>query len=285
MALELVRTFVTVARSGGFAPAGRLLNAPRSTLSRQISRLEDELGVRLMERTTRAVRLTEAGQRYLAQVAPAVDALESANRQMRDDATRPRGVLRVSAPIDVARDVLVHVFADMRRRAPDVEIELDVTQRRVNLVAEGFDVALRGGAKLDDSSIVAKKLATQSFALYASPRYLAQHGAPRSLSEVAEHALVAFAPGGRALPWGSLGAPNAWLRSNELGTLREAIASGLGIGTCETSLAARDARLVRVLPDTAFPGGSIYAVYPSGRRLSAKVRVFISALQAFFAAA
>ena len=149
-----------MARAGGFAEAGRRLRVPRSTLSRQIQRLEEELGVRLMERTTRRVRLTEVGESYFQRCAHALDLIDAAGGGAREAGAQPRGTLRVTAPIDIARDVLAGMLPELRRRYPDIELELEVAQRQVDLVAEGFDLALRGGERLRDSSLVARRLVT-----------------------------------------------------------------------------------------------------------------------------
>lgn len=180
MRLDAIQAFVTVAQAGGFAAAGRRLTVPRSTLSRRIQYLEDELGVRLMERTTRRVRLTDAGRAYFERCTHALDLIDVANHGARDAGAQPRGTLRVSAPIDVARDVLAGMLPELRRRYPDIELVIDVGQRHVDLVAEGFDLALRGAG--DDwrpaPNLVARKLATHTMGLYASPAYLSARGIP-----------------------------------------------------------------------------------------------------------
>lgn len=290
MDLDLVRAFVVVARAGGFAAAGRELDLPRSTLSRQLMRLEDELGVRLLERTTRAVRLTEAGETYLQRCGHAFDLIQAASRGARDSAKEPRGVLRVTASIDIARELLAPVLPELRRRYPALELIVDISQRQVDLVREGFDVALRGGARLRDSSLVARKLAEQVFQLYASPAYLARAGVPKTPAELAQHDLVAFAPGMHLLAWELVGpdgaftlTPRAWLGANEVGFLRSALVGGLGIGLCDPLMTGgdvRDGRLQPVLREYRMSGGTLWAVYPSSRRVPAKVRALLDVLEA-----
>jgi DNA-binding transcriptional LysR family regulator len=288
MQLDSVQAFVAVARAGGFAAAGRRLRVPRSTLSRRIQRLEDELGVRLMERTTRSVRLTEAGRSYLDRCAHALDLIEVANSGAREAGSQPKGVLSVTAPIDVAREVLGGVLPEFRRRYPDIHLVLEITQRHVDIVAEGIDLALRGGERLPDSSLVAKKLGLHELGLFASPVYLAAHGAPESPNELAGHDLIAFGTPKGPLPWRLVGpegtveiVPDAWLSANEFGLVRGAITNGLGIGLVEPLSATREVaegRLRRVLVDYAMYGGSLYAVYPNARRVPPKVRVFVDVL-------
>ncbi|HYU14435.1 MAG TPA: LysR family transcriptional regulator [Candidatus Acidoferrum sp.] len=288
MDLAAIHAFVAVARSGGFAAAGRHLRVPRSTLSRQIQRLEEELGVRLMERTTRRVRLTEAGEAYLHRCAHALNLIDAANDGAREAAAQPRGTLRVTAPIDVARDVLAGMLPEFRRRYPDIELDLDVTQRLVDIVAEGFDVALRGGERLRDSSLVGRRLGPHAFGLFASPAYLAARGVPETPRDLDRHDLIALTTPDGPVPWRLVGpagavdiAPRAWLRANELGLVRAAIAAGLGIGLAEPITSSRDlreGRIQQVLADYTLPGGVLYAVYPGARRVPPKVRVFVDLL-------
>jgi DNA-binding transcriptional LysR family regulator len=187
------------------------------------------------------------------------------------------------------RFFLEKVLPELRVRAPEVELELEITQRQVDLVREGFDLALRGSERLEDSSLVARKLMTQEFRLFASPFYLANRGVPKTHADLAAHDLIAFAPGMRVLPWDLRAkdervklTPRSWLRANELGVLQLAITQGLGIGMCDPVLVAKEVergQLQRVLPEYAMPGGSLFAVYPSRRRVPAKVRVFLELLQ------
>jgi DNA-binding transcriptional LysR family regulator len=288
MHFDAVHAFVAVARSRSFSEAGRLLRVPRSTLSRQIQRLEASLGVRLLERTTRHVRLTEAGERYFLACARAFEELEVAEQGVREAGTQPCGTLRITAPNDVARELPEGLLAEFHRRYPHLELVFEITQRRVDLVAEGLDLALRGAERLDDSSLIARKLVSHRFALYASPSYLRAHGQPETPEELDEHELIAFAPGCVVLPWrleAGQGVvevlPEAWLRANELGLLRSALIDGLGIGVLEQQRGARDVAaglLERVLPEHTMSGGALYAVYPSAQRVPAKVRAFVELL-------
>jgi DNA-binding transcriptional LysR family regulator len=288
MQLDGIFAFISVAEGGGFAAAGRRLGVPRSTLSRQIQRLEEELGVRLMERTTRAVRLTEAGRHYFHRCSHALQLIEAANHGARDAGAQPKGTLRVTAPIDIARDMLASLLPEFRRRYPDIELDLEITQRNVDIVAERFDLALRGGDRLRDSALVARKIWSHTLGLYASPDYLAARGVPKTPADLKRHDLIAFSTPSGALPWrltGPEGAleivPRAWLRANDFGFVRAAVAAGLGIGLDEPRIAAREVRAGRmqaVLPEYTMHGGALYAVYPSARRVPPKVRVFVDLL-------
>lgn len=286
--LDDVVAFVEVARASGFAAAGRSLRVPRSTLSRQLQRLEEALGVRLLERTTRTVRLTEAGQAYFHRCAHAIELIATANRGARDAGALPRGSLRVSAPFDIARDVLASAAPDFRRRYPDIDLRLEITQRRVDVVREGFDLALRGGMPMKDSGLVIRKLAPSLMRLYASPAYLAARGVPADPAALAEHDLIAFASHeGGAMPWQLAGpngvveiTPQSWLAANEFSFIRAAVLAGAGIGLLQAVavFGEREGQLTPVLPEYAMHGGALWAVYPSARRVPPKVRVFVDFL-------
>jgi len=288
MQLDAIQAFVSVAQAGGFAAAGRRLRVPRSTLSRQIQRLEAELGVELLQRTTRVVRLTDAGRGYLQRCAQALSLIGAASEQARESTHQPKGLLRVTAPIDVAREVVAGMLPELRRRYPELELSFEITQRKLDIVAEGIDLALRGGPRLEDSTLIAQRLARQQFALYASPAYLLARGAPRTPAELAEHDLIALTSPGGVVPWRIQGpsgkqelVPRAWLCSNELTLLRAATAAGLGIGLSEPIISARDVqdgRLTQVLPDCVVEGGALYAVYANRRRIPQKVRAFVDVL-------
>ena len=282
--LDDVVAFVEVARASGFAAAGRVLRVPRSTLSRQLQRLEEALGVRLLERTTRTVRLTEAGQAYFHRCSHAVELIAAANRGARDAGALPRGSLRVSTPFDVARDVLAAVMPEFRRRYPDIELRFEITQRRVDLVREGFDLALRGGMPMRDSGLVTRKITPSVMRLYASPTYLAAHGTPADPESLAEHDLIGFVSAEGAMSWQLTGPngvvtiePRSWLGVNEFSFIRAAVLAGAGIGLLQT-IAAFGEGLHPVLPEYAMHGGALWAVYPSARRVPPKVRVFVDFL-------
>jgi DNA-binding transcriptional LysR family regulator len=285
MSFDDTLAFVSVARAGGFTRAGRALRVPKATLSRRVQRLEERLGLRLLQRTTRKLGLTEAGRAYYERCLHAVEQIEDAERVAANVSAAPRGTLRVSASLDFGRDYLAGWLADFRQRYPEVHLSLELTQRRVDLVAEGFDVALRAGARLEDANLVARKLFDSALVLCASPRYLRKRGTPKTLSDLGSHDGVMFGPGPKFRLTGPSGPVElelpAWLVVNEFGFLRQVVLDGLGIGlllepTVERDLEAR--RLRRVLPEYRLDGGALFAVYPSAHHLTPKVRVFIDFL-------
>jgi DNA-binding transcriptional LysR family regulator len=287
MLLVETHAFVTVARSGSFTEAARRLSVPKSTLSRQVQRLEERLGARLLHRTTRRLSLTETGSAYLARCEHALSEIEDAERAALDIAGHPSGTLRVSTPFDFARDRLAPLLPEFRHRFPEVRLALELAQKPVDLVAEGYDVALRAG-NLSDSDLVSRKIAASDLVLCASPNYLDRRGRPEKLADLAGHDLIAMGRDGRPLempivgPDGPRAIPGtAWLVANEWGVLHRAIRRGLGIGLQllpDVSEEIAGGALERVLPDYGVTGGGLYAVYPSRHHLTPKVRVFVDFL-------
>jgi DNA-binding transcriptional LysR family regulator len=287
MDLNDAHALVTVAKHGSFTAAAKILGSPKATVSRRVSRLEDAIGVRLLHRTTRRVSLTEAGASYVERAQRALDDLAEAERAATNTRGKPSGVIRMSAPFDFARDHLAEMMPALRRAYPDLRLHVELTQRRVDLVAEGFDLALRGGT-LPDSELGVRKLADSGVALCASPKYLAKHGTPKKLEDLASHpffgmaGLVSASRVRLVGPRGPVEAEvNPWLLVNEWGVLRHAVLDGLGIGLLEVFNVRADlasGKVRRVLPTYGLPGGGLYALFPSARHVPHKVRVFVDFL-------
>lgn len=285
MKLNETLAFIEVVDAGSFTAAGRRLRVPKSTISRQVSRLEERLGARLLQRTTRRLSLTETGRAYFERCHAAIEEIRDAERLAQDVSGVPRGRLRVSSPFDLARDHLAGLLPAFRARYPEIELYFFMSQQRVDMVAENFDVALRGGV-MPDSSFVSRKISGSPLLLCASPDYLDRHGRPQTIAELADHDVVSMPFPGNVLrlegPDGIVPLPlNAWLVANEWGFLRRALLDGLGIGpnlfqTVRDDLAA--GRLERVLGEYGLHEGGLYAVYPSRHHLSPKVRVFVDFL-------
>src|SRR5688572_26804492 len=191
MDLNETLAFVCVARSGSFTAAARSLGLPKATISRRVARLEARLEVRLLQRSTRRTSLTEVGRVYYERSLHAISELENAERLLADVTNKPSGVLRVTTSFDFGRDHLASWLPLFHQRHPEVQLELELTQRRVDLIAEGIDVAIRGGS-LADSSLIARRLFESRLILCATPAYLRRQGEPRTLAELAEHQCLAF---------------------------------------------------------------------------------------------
>lgn len=283
MDLDNIRVFTHVVQAGSFTAAAKLLGLPKSTVSRRVNALEAALGARLLHRTTRRVRTTDVGDAYYARISHAMEDLEEAQRVVSELQDKPRGLLRVTAPVDFAVARLVDVVHSFERRYPEVSVHLNATGRVVDLVAEGYDLALRAGA-LTDSSLVARRLVDTQLSLYASRAYLDRRGRPQSLADLAQHDCLVFgdSPHGRWNLTGPEGPVEVRVSGrfscNDVGVMRMAVIQAMGIGQVpDLELREREAELglERVLPAYSGPSGNLHAVYPSARHLSPKVRAFI----------
>jgi len=287
--LNAVAAFAGVLEAGSFRGAAQALRVPRSTVSRKIAELEDRLGVRLLERTTRSVRLTEAGAAYHRQVAPALEALREAERALSTGQAEPSGRLRIAAPDDFGETIFVEALAEYMRRHPAVEIDIELTNRHVDLLEEGFDLAVRAGP-LGDSSLIARRLGRpQPALLHASPAYLRKHGAPRRVEDLARHDCLVLT-GHRTWPLrrgGRMAEVPVRVRAaaSSFQLLRELAVAGHGIAMLPEHIGAASVRsgaLRTVLDAAAGPPIPLHVVYPSARHLSAKVRALLEVLEARF---
>lgn len=289
--LNDLRIFAAVARLSSFSAAARELGLPKSSVSRSVARLEGTLHTRLVQRTTREVRLTQTGivlqQRCLAilsDVSEAVDYVASLG-------TGPRGLLRISSGIGFGVNVLSELLPPFLAQYPDVSVALDLTSRNIDLVADGVDVTIRIGP-MPDSDMVATQLGTIHRYPCAAPEYLARRGTPQSVEELADHDIVEMpAPNGLPRPWSFSRhgeRPVALqieprLSVNDPVTIHRLVANGAGIGCISAYLCGPDikgGRLVRLLPEWTVPPVDVSLVFPSQRELSPAVRAFVSYMKA-----
>lgn len=282
--------FAEVVERGGFAAAGRALGIPKSRLSRRVAELEARLGVRLLQRTTRKLSLTEVGEAYLRHCQVMRDAAQAAADTVAQVRTEPCGTLRVSCPVTLAQTVVGELMPVYLQRNPLVRVEMQVTNRAVNLVEESIDVALRVRSSLDDSgSMVVKRLDMSRLVLVASPELLRRQGRPTRLEELGRlDSLAMSAVDGRAslLLHGPGGQEYTLVHhpryvADDLLTLKFAVLAGTGMGwlpdyMCHDELA--DGRMVHLLPGWSPPQGVVHAVFPSRRGLSPAVRGFLDFL-------
>jgi DNA-binding transcriptional LysR family regulator len=282
--LNDLRVFVRVVDRGGFALAARELGVPTSTVSRAIARLEASTGTRLLQRTPRSVQATSEGRAIHASVSDAVATLERAAHALEPATRRPKGVLRVTAPTDVGSSFLADVAVAFGERYPLVQIDLVLTNRAVNLVDEGFDVAVRAAPRLADSSLVAKKLGDLEHALYASPRYVERYGAPSSPGDLGDHRCIVFRAKDLTKTWRLHDdketievVVHARMGGDDFSYLRAAVLAGGGVALMPRLVCAKDeaaGRLVRVLPRFAAQGAGLYVLYPSSAHVPARVTAF-----------
>jgi DNA-binding transcriptional LysR family regulator len=286
MDLNEIAVFTAVVQAGSFTAAARTLAMPKSTVSRKVSDLENRLNTRLLQRTTRKLSLTDAGRTlfdYGTRLVNEVQAAESAVRRLQD---KPRGLLRVTAGLN--QSWLGDIVADYMKRNPEVQIELLCTGRLVDLVEDRFDLGIRAGA-LADSSLVARRIASVTWLLVATPAYLKKRQRPRIPEDLKQHDCLLFGAsptiGNVRLDRGeeSVQVPvTARLVVSDFDILSAAATAGLGIGLlpavhCIDDLRAR--RLERVLPDWNPPSTPLHVVYPTARHLSANVKSFVEHLQ------
>lgn len=282
--------FAYVAELGSFSRTAERLGLPKSTVSRRLAGLEQRLGERLLLRTTRRQALTEFGEQLLAharQVADEVEAVAalSAHRQ-----AAPSGRLRVSMPADFANLLLADSLAAFVALHPAITLELDLSPRRVDLLAEGFDLAVRAGQLPDDGLLAARQLKVLSNGLYASPHYLAEHGQPATPEDLMKHAAVRLpGAGGEPATWNLTQGEQRWeglppgrLIANSPDLLVRLARAGAGIASVPDDFALPDVRrglLQRVLPGWCAPSVTAWAVFPGRKLMPTKTRAFIDMLR------
>lgn len=278
-----VREFVCVAEQGSFTRAAKNLGVSVAHVSRHVSALEDRLNAVLLYRTTRQVTLTDLGEIYYQRCRPLLEGLEEAQYAISDMQDKVKGRLRITAPVAYGELKIVPLINELLETQPDLDLDLNLTNRRLDLISEGLDVAIRLGA-LDDSSLMAKKLASRHLITCASPKYLAQYGEPHSFSELDHHSCL-------------LGTLNHWrfkekgvsqnvkvkgrLRCNNGPALLKAALAGFGIVQLPdyyVAEAVKTGQLIALLKPFRPDVEGIWALYPQNRHLSPKVRFFIEFL-------
>ena len=277
--------FVEVAHTMNFRRAAEVTGIPNSTLSRRINALEKEIGLRLFHRTTRRVELTEAGQLYYERCRRIVDEARIAHEELGQMLAQPSGLLRASLPVDFATVYMAPLVVEFARRYPGITFEFDLTPRRVDLVTEPVDVAIRMG-ELPDSQLITRLLARLAVQLYASPRYLEQAGEPQHPSELASHQCLGFPKAGwwalhhRAGEVVEVGVSGR-IQVNSVGMFKRLACLDMGIVLLPREIVAEDlaaGRLRRIMPDWCGHPTPVYAITET-RLLPAKTQRFIEFLQ------
>lgn len=282
--LNDVLAFTHVADSGSFTRAAERLGWPKSSVSHRVARLEACLGARLLERSTRRLRLTEVGARFHEHARRVLQELDLAAATVDSFRARPQGRLRVSASVVLGQALLPAMVAEYAAQYPEVELFVDLTNRRVDLLEEGFDLAIRAG-ELPDSSLVSRRLGSATARLFAAPAYLRRHGTPATVDALAGHVLIDNAPAampgwplthddGRSHPV----AARFRLAANDALFLRELAATGTGIVSLPVFVAApavAAGRLRAVLPGWATRRVEVHAVFPSHKSLSPGLRALV----------
>lgn len=284
MDLDGIAIFVKVIQAGSFSRAAMLLGMPKSTVSAKVSVLEKRLGVTLLQRTTRKLRATQAGEAYFQRAVRALEELQVAENELETGRAEPKGLLRLTAPVEVGHSLLPALVHAFLRKHPRMEVELIVTSRVLDLVADGIDLGIRAGP-LKDSSLIAKRFDLGDFGLWASPEYLYQHAAPRHPKELAQHNCLRFArfrDEGFRLTHDKEKfhvAVSGQLVADDFETLRSLAILGNGIAFLPSFLCSEDTKqdkLTRVLHQWRGDKVSIWLVYPAQRFVPTKVRAFIA---------
>jgi DNA-binding transcriptional LysR family regulator len=295
MTLEQLRILVKVVQAGNFTRAADLLGTQKSYVSRVVSQLETELGAKLLERTTRRLSVTELGKEVYERAVGILAAVEDTTSLVQKTQSEPRGVLRMTCGVEFGMLAVGRWVDEYLATYPQASADVEYTSRVLDLVHEGFDLAIRVGP-IEESRLVARQLGRLEYALFACPRYLERRGEPHTLEALREHALVMFSGGGMRHGWQlqpvGEGAREsvrvdgpARLRVNNSFAVRDALLRSLGIGQLPLLIAAEPVaagRLVPVMPGWCGAPQPVHAVYPSNRYLSPKVRAFIDlALERF----
>ena len=290
--LGSMKTYVAVVDSGSFASAATRLDVSRAMVSKQVQKLEEHLGTRLLNRTTRRLSLTETGRAFYERSVQILGDVNEAEQIAGQMTTLPRGVLRVTIPLSYGQHRLGSIIGAYTQAYPQVQLDIALSDRKVDLVEEGFDVAIRIGA-LPQSDLIARKLGIAHSIVCASPAYLAAHGTPQVPGELGRHACLSYSLSGGGADWRLESADEQVIvpvtgpmKADNGDIIRLAAVAGAGIALQPHFIVGEDiaaGRLVQVLPAWQSAEMGIYAVYPSRKHLSAKVRTFVDFLVAALA--
>lgn len=284
--LDEMSTFVAVVDTGSFVAGGRSLGLTRSAAGKAITRMEAHLGVRLLNRTTRNMSLTDDGELFYQHCIKIFSDLEDAQASVGQQIGVPRGNLRISLPDALGRLLVLPLLAEYQRLWPQVQVDASFTDRVVDIIDEGLDLAVRIGSHPADNSLVSRTVASHRAVICAAPAYLEAHGIPQAADDLLNHQCLIFSSRLKRQPWRLREAtgewvkisPNSRLRLDSAEAIRDAAILGLGIAYLPTFLTAEsvdDGRLIPLLGSYGTEEVPVHAIYPSRRHLTPKVRGFI----------
>jgi DNA-binding transcriptional LysR family regulator len=289
--LNDIKVFSKVVEAQSFSAAARLLGLPNSTVSRRVSRLERDLGVQLLHRTTRKLSLTEQGQLYYERSARVLAELEDAENQLAASQKSPRGRVKVLVPVE--HTLSSEIVQGFLVQYPEVRVDMLFSSDDVNIIQEGFDASIHIG-RVTNESVVAHCLMDSPFRLVASPEYLKSQGTPENVAALSDHECIIFGPSSSSAIWDLRGKNDEEIRVpvrgrlavNHMAAVRDAATAGLGIAllpllSCQAVLDAGTLRAI--LPEVCAPAVPIYITYPGGRFLAPSVRAFVDHVRGFFA--
>jgi DNA-binding transcriptional LysR family regulator len=282
MDLNRIAVFARVVDEGSFTKAAQALGVPKSSVSRSIALLEEELGTRLLQRSSRKLNATEAGAAYYAQVTGALSAIDQANACASEQRKVPQGMVRITTPHNSASDVFIPIFARFIEKHPTITIDLVLTGRFVDLAEEGFDLGIRAGV-IRDQSLIARKITDVRHGLFASQAYVKRHGAPETIGDLAKHACVIFRGSRGRVTWTLHSGQRVEtievagnLSVDEMSAAGSAMMAGAGIALLPPFSCARavaDGEVVRLLPEWVGPSTPVNLIYPSARLVPQRVVV------------
>lgn len=287
--LQGISAFVHAVETGSFTAAAARMGVSKSATGKSVARLEERLGTRLLDRTTRSLNLTAEGQAYYQSCLKILEELNAAETLLASQKRVVSGTLRINLPISFGRLCVMPVLKEVANANPDLNLDISFTDRQVDLVEEGIDLVVRLGDPGDHASLIGRRIGTQRSIICAAPAYLDRHGRPASVEELGNHDCLAFAKDGRPLPWAVCG-PDGTVRPFVIQprhtishgeALRDATVNGLGLAYLSTWLAADDlrSRRLEVVPlPTPSEDVPITALWPRSRDLAPKVRVVVDAL-------
>ncbi|WP_437287574.1 LysR family transcriptional regulator [Sorangium sp. So ce406] len=284
--LNEILVFMAVVDEGSFVAGGQAMGLTRSAAGKAVNRLEDRLGVRLLNRTTRALSLTDEGRVFYDRGLQILAAVDDAEASVAGRSGTPRGLLRLTVPDAFGRLVVLPLLRKYLEAWPDIQVEVSFTDRLADIVEEGFDLAVRIGEAPPDTRLVSRLVARYRAVLCAAPSYIAARGEPRSLDDLAGHDCLIFSSRNRRQSWRFVGDDGAWVKAQGPGRLRldsgeairDAAVAGLGVAFLPDFLVAKDlaaGRLQQVLPDVEAEDVKIVTIYPTRRLLEPRVRRFI----------
>lgn len=283
--------FATIVEQGSLVRAADHLGKPKATVSRRLNQLEASIGQKLLLRTTRRLALTDFGREFLEHCQRVAEEAAEARDFANSRAIQPHGRLRISMPSELDQQLpLAQAVASFIERYPSVQLELDMSARRVDLIGEHYDLAVRLGVLESDSTLVARKIGERHFGLYASPAYLGSDGMPERPDDLLQyHSVRLLSAKGKAISWRLSsgkelweGAPSGRLTLNSLAMVKELLLDGAGIASLPVSLVEEEVRqglLVRILPEWQLPVIPVWAVMPTRRYLPTKTRLFLAHLE------
>ncbi len=281
--LNEVFVFINVVQEGSFSQAAKKLAMPNSTVSAKVSSLEKRLGVTLIQRTTRKLNITEPGKAYFKRCMQGLEEITSAESELASVQGEPNGLLRITGPVELGSSILPDILTEFAGKYPKVRTEVILTDRRVDLLAEGVDLAIRAG-ELKDSSLIAKRLGSAYFVPVASPKYLKAKGTPSHPRDLRNHQCIIYAPLGidewkLVSPKGGFNVPvPGRIIANDLRMIRMLVLRGEGIALVPTHLIYSDChagKLARVLPDWQTTTSPVHFIYPAQKYVTPKLSAFM----------